>query len=78
MGNAHLKPRSSRARPSHSISVTLLDSPDRCTPALQPSLMPWTHVADLWLHHVGFAPGQRMRIAFDYRNARLTISPDFE
>lgn len=78
MGNAHLKPRSSRARPSNGISVTLRDSPDRGMPALQPSLMPWTQVADLWLHHVGFAPGQRMRIAFDYHNARLTISPDFE
>jgi len=78
MADANLKPRSSRARSSHSISVTLSDSPDRGIPAMQPSLMPWTQVADLWLHHVGFAPGQRMRIAFDYRNARLTISPGFE
>ena len=78
MGNANLKPRSSRARPSNSISVTLRDSPDHGIPAGQPSLMPWTQVADLWLHHAGFAPGQRMRIDFDYRNARLTISPDFE
>lgn len=78
MGNANLKPRSSRTRLRDSISVTLRDSPEHEIPALQPALMPWTQVADLWLHHVGFAPGQRMRIAFDYRNARLTISPDFE
>jgi hypothetical protein len=78
MDDAHLKPRSSRARPSNSIRVTLRDSPDHGIPAVQPSLMPWTQVADLWLHHVGFAPGQRMRISFDYRNARLTISPNVE
>jgi hypothetical protein len=40
--------------------------------------MPWMQVADLSLHRTGFAPGQRMRIAFDYRTACLTISPDFE
>ena len=58
--------------------MTLRDSPQRDIPAVQPPFMPWTQVAELWLHQVGFAPGQRMRIAFDYRNARLTISPDFE
>jgi hypothetical protein len=40
--------------------------------------MPWLKVADLWLHRTRFAPGQRMCIAFDYRTACFTISPDFE
>ena len=77
MAVADLKPPSPRQR-THAWA-TLRDSPDCDSAQLDGTsapFMPWTQIADLWLHHAGFTPGQRMRISFDFRNAALTISPD--
>ncbi|WP_147426763.1 hypothetical protein [Trinickia fusca] len=76
MADANLKPHPSRTRLRDSCAVTLRDSPDYGTTQPTPAFMPWMQVADLWLHRVGFASGQRMRLSFDYRNHCLTISPE--
>jgi hypothetical protein len=59
------------------MGAILRDSPDYPEPPPAP-FIPWMQIADVWLKHAGFAPGQRMRIAFDYRNNCLTISPEIE
>jgi toxic protein SymE len=77
MADANLKPRSSRQR-THAC-VTLRDSPDYGSNQQDgPStpFMPWMQIADVWLRQAGFTPGRRMHIAFDCRNASLTITPD--
>ncbi len=77
MADANLKPRSPRQR-THAC-VTLRDSPDYASGQQDgPSapFMPWMQIADVWLRLAGFTPGQRMHIAFDCRNASLTITPD--
>ena len=78
MANANLKRRAPRAHLNDSACVTLRAEPDYATAQPTPAFMPWTQIADLWLQQAGFAPGQRMHFAFDYRNHCLTISPWFE
>jgi toxic protein SymE len=79
MADANLKPRPSRTPRDASACVTLRDAPNygSAQQALPPApFIPWMQIADVWLKHAGFTPGQRMRIAFDYRNQCLTIAPD--
>jgi hypothetical protein len=76
MADAHLKRRAPRMDLNDSACVTLRAEPDYATGKLAPAFMPWVQIADIWLQHAGFAPGQPMCFAFDYRNRCLTISPD--
>jgi len=78
MAHANLNPRSSHTHLHDSQCVTLRNSPDYRTARPTPGFMPWMQIADLWLQQAGFSPGQRMRLAFDYRNSCLTISPEIE
>ncbi|WP_207005680.1 hypothetical protein [Trinickia mobilis] len=78
MADANLKPRPARPRIRDSIGVTLRDLPDYGASNPPAPFIPWMQIADLWLKHAGFSPGQRMRIAFDFRNHCLSISPEFE
>jgi hypothetical protein len=79
MADANHKGRSSSTKPHAHTYAVLGSSPDRAamhSPGTHLPFMPWMQIADLWLGCVGFSPGQRVHIIFDYRNACLSITPD--
>lgn len=78
MAVANLKPRRPRAPSVQHIPAVLRGASANDSTLTQATRIafPWMQVADHLRAHAGFLPGQHVLFSVDYRNARITITPD--